>query len=197
MLGALAFFLMLESCTYRVTDFTVISTKNVPLTESGNGFKKSEKRVKGTDVAHSVLVFSGRPNMKEAIDKAIEKYPGAVGLVDGVVKYNTWTCFFYGQSKYIIEGSPLYPADSRVAKAQSYIDNIDSYPVQTQENKSVQIREKEQDETFIFYHEVKAGETLSSIAKQYGVTIANLVKWNKLNTNELSKGSKLKIYLSE
>lgn len=54
----------------------------------------------------------GFPNMKEAIDKAIEKYPGAIGLVDGVVKSKGWTAILYGQNSYVVEGTPLYEADA-------------------------------------------------------------------------------------
>jgi len=42
-------------------------------------------------------------------------------------------------------------------------------------------------------HEVKAGETLWSISKQYGVTVEDLLKWNNKEDNSLSLGEKLKI----
>lgn len=40
-------------------------------------------------------------------------------------------------------------------------------------------------------HEVKASETLYSISKLYNVEIANLKKWNKLRSNEISIGQLL------
>lgn len=98
---------MLSSCTHRLTDFTVISTKNYPI-ESLKAVKKAPNRVTGKDTKHIVLVPLGSPNLKEAIDRAIEQYPGAVGLADGVVKTKAWTVFLYGQSSYIVEGTPLY-----------------------------------------------------------------------------------------
>ena len=49
----------------------------------------------------------------------------------------------------------------------------------------------------LFYHEVKAGETLINIAKQYNVSVADIIKWNKLSSNEIVKGEKLKILISE
>lgn len=43
------------------------------------------------------------------------------------------------------------------------------------------------------YHTVKKGETLSKIAKKYGVTINNIKKWNKLKKNSIRRGQRLKI----
>lgn len=45
-----------------------------------------------------------------------------------------------------------------------------------------------------FYHLVKRGENLFSIATKYGTTIENIKEWNNLKSNKILKGSKLKIY---
>ena len=69
-------------CSQRVTDFTVISTKNVRVDgEEGD-------RVKGEDMKLNCLVNAGLafPDMKAAIDQAIEA-GGGDALVDGVVYY--------------------------------------------------------------------------------------------------------------
>ena len=42
-------------------------------------------------------------------------------------------------------------------------------------------------------HTVKKGETLSSISRKYGCTVSNLKKWNKLKSNNVKVGQKLKI----
>ena len=48
----------------------------------------------------------------------------------------------------------------------------------------------------VFYW-IKAGDTLSSIARKYGVTVYDICKWNGLNKNRtLSIGKRLKIYTS-
>ncbi len=45
------------------------------------------------------------------------------------------------------------------------------------------------------YHTVKKGETLSSIAEQHpGVTVAEIKKWNKLKSNKIAAGKKLKLF---
>ncbi|MDY4873391.1 MAG: hypothetical protein SO133_00765 [Alloprevotella sp.] len=108
-LWLLAVVLLMSSCTQRLIDFTIISSKNVPITDKGTEFQKATSRVKGVDSKWSVLFVPGIPNMKEAIDRAIEQYPGAVALTDGVVYQKSWTCFLLGQNKYIVEGTPLYP----------------------------------------------------------------------------------------
>lgn len=40
-------------------------------------------------------------------------------------------------------------------------------------------------------HRVKSGETLSSIASKYGVTVAQLKEWNNLKSNSINRGKKL------
>lgn len=172
----------LQGCTHRLTDFTVISTKNYPVDHSNVELKKAPERVKGVDRAHVILFIpTGIPNMKEAIDKAIEKYPGAVGLADGVVKKKEWWALLYGQNSYIVEGTPIYPKDLD----GDNLGNADD------------LKSAQSGNALLFYHEVKQGETLASVANQYSVTIGNIVKWNKLSSNELTVGEKLKIYVAE
>lgn len=99
---------LLTGCTNRLTDFTIISTKNVDISVIGRA-KRGSARIEGKDVAHIIIIIpTGVPNMKEAIDRAIESVPGAVALVDGVL-YQNWFYipYIYGQSAYIVEGTPL------------------------------------------------------------------------------------------
>ena len=42
-------------------------------------------------------------------------------------------------------------------------------------------------------HTVKKGETLSSISRKYGCSVANIKKWNNLKSNAVKVGQKLKI----
>lgn len=42
-------------------------------------------------------------------------------------------------------------------------------------------------------HKVKRGETLSGIAKKYGVSVSDLKKWNRLRKNSVPRGRNLKI----
>lgn len=75
--------LSLSSCSYRLVDFTVISSKNVSL-----DFDKSE----GKQVEGKKSYFLGLGwNIKDAMDKALESAgPEYDLLVDGVVKYTDY-----------------------------------------------------------------------------------------------------------
>lgn len=42
-------------------------------------------------------------------------------------------------------------------------------------------------------HKVQRGESLSAIAKKYGITVANLKQWNKLTSDHIQAGKQLKI----
>ena len=171
-IAALLCIASMTACSYRLTDFTVISTKNVPLGNRVAALNKADKRVKGIDRAHTVLFIPlGMPNMKEAIDKAIEQYPGAIGLADGVVKSKYWTALLYGQSSYIVEGTPIYEGDLKDA-------SIGNQPAES---------------GMLFFHEVKDGDTLASIAAAYNIKVADLIRWNQLNSTNITAGSRLKI----
>jgi len=75
--------LSLSSCSYRLVDFTVISSKNVNL-----NFDKSE----GKQVEGKKSYFLGFGwNIKDAMDRALESAgPEYDLLVDGVVKYTDY-----------------------------------------------------------------------------------------------------------
>ena len=44
------------------------------------------------------------------------------------------------------------------------------------------------------YHKIKNGETLSTIARKYGVTVNQLKSWNGLSGTRINAGKQLKIY---
>lgn len=166
-----------SSCTHRLTDFTVISTKNMPI---GSGYSsniaKADKRVEGKDGKLMILgIPLGTPNLKQAIDNAFESYPGAIGLADGVVKSTGWFALLVGKTGYKVEGTPIYEikdgGDNRLNGLQMSQSN----------------------EVMVFFHEVKSGESIADVAKNYGVTVADIIKWNNLTSTDLTKGTKLKV----
>lgn len=94
---------LLSGCVTRITDFTVISTKNVNVAFAA----KANTRVTGTDCVYVVLIPLGMPNLKEAIDRAIEGAgPQYDGLIDGVV-YHKNMSFLFGKVCYEVEGTPV------------------------------------------------------------------------------------------
>ena len=193
--------LLTSSCTHRLTDFTVISTKNVPVGQGVNTeFVKGNTRVTGKDLSHVVLFIPfGTPNMKDAIDRAIEATPGAIGLVDGVVKSNSWYALLYGQNAYIVEGTPLFASSDAVPGGNNANFNGTNQVQQSQQpyNQNNYRPASQNTSTLIFFHEVKQGETIGDIAKQYNVSAADIIKWNKLSDNNLVKGTKLTIQITE
>lgn len=99
---------ILCGCSYRVLDFTLISSKNVDLTRSAE-FVRGKSRVKGGDMIHWIIVFpTGMVDIKEAVDRAIERTPGCVALLDGVIYRKFWYIpYIYGQDAVVVEGLPL------------------------------------------------------------------------------------------
>ena len=93
--------LMVSGCTVRVADMTVGSTKkyNINSTEFIKG-----SRVTGEDTYPVILFPLGIPNMKTAIDKAIEKDGCAVGLSDLVISQLNHS-FLIGSIGYRAEGN--------------------------------------------------------------------------------------------
>jgi hypothetical protein len=93
---ALTTMLMMSSCTTRLVDFTVISSKNIAL-----NFDKSDgKRTEG----QSMNVFFIGVNIKDAIDDALQKAgPNYDMLVDGVLRSKQFP--FYGG--YVVEGTAI------------------------------------------------------------------------------------------
>ncbi|MDY6842652.1 MAG: hypothetical protein SVW57_00985 [Thermodesulfobacteriota bacterium] len=95
-------------CSQRLIDFTIISSKNIDLTQAAT-FQRSQSRVNGEDARHIIIFIpTGVPNAKEALDRAIESVPGAIALVDGVITHHWWYIpYIFGRSWYVVEGTPL------------------------------------------------------------------------------------------
>ena len=47
------------------------------------------------------------------------------------------------------------------------------------------------------YHTVRKGEVLGTIARKHGVTVAELKRWNKLRSDTIQIGAKLRVYADE
>jgi hypothetical protein len=97
----------LTGCVTRLVDFTIISTKNIDLAR-GADFKRASSRVQGEDIVSIIIIIpTGVPNIKTAVDKAIESVPGAVALLDGVLSQKAWSIIIFGQNGFVVEGTPL------------------------------------------------------------------------------------------
>lgn len=190
--------LLTISCTRRIVDFTVISSKNVPIGNNGIQMKKADSRVKGVDGKWIVLGFGGFPDMKEAIDDAIEQYPGAVALSDGVVRQKSWNVILFGKNKYIVEGTPVYTTNlSQDFYPQRFNDNNEQngyYDASAKEQEPIKAPDQTADKNVLrLEHIVKSGETLQYIANLYGISVKDIIILNNLTSNELYRGEKLLI----
>jgi hypothetical protein len=100
--------ILLSSCQTRITDFTIVSSKNIELSKF-DSYERGKDRVTGEDHMYIILVVptAGNITIKEAMDRAIESVPGCVALVDGVIYQEGLYVGLGGYSKYIVEGTPL------------------------------------------------------------------------------------------
>lgn len=95
-----------SGCTVRVADMTVGSTKNYNLNSAQ--FVKGS-RVTGEDNIPVILFPLGVPNLKTAMDKAIEKDRCAVGLSDVVISQLNHS-FIFGTYGARVEGNLIIDA---------------------------------------------------------------------------------------
>lgn len=112
---------LLTSCVSRLGAFTVISTKNIDWSRAAE-YQRSSKRVDGEDVCHIIIFIPTKMNItiEDAVDDALGKVPGAVALVDAVLRSKFFYIpYIYGQQAYIVEGSVLI--DPKLAA----IDNVE------------------------------------------------------------------------
>lgn len=100
-------------CTHRIGDFTVASTKNMDIKRSVHTVDSSVRKV-GRDTKHIIFFIpTGVPNMKEAMDEAIEQTPGAIALSDVTVKQGFWWIpYIYGQQYFEVEGNPIFESSN-------------------------------------------------------------------------------------
>lgn len=105
-LASLLAFMAVTGCTQRVLDFTVISSKQMEMRieDAGKG-----NRVEGKDgVYWFITIPLGTPNLKEAVDRAIESAgPGYDALIDGVIYAQNYWYIVTGYSGYKVVGTPI------------------------------------------------------------------------------------------
>ncbi len=75
-------------------------------------------------------------------------------------------------------------APAQESKAKEPVSASQSKPAKTEKAEKKEVRNPE-------YHKVQRGETLSSIASQYGVTVADLQDWNNMTNGNVMAGQTL------
>lgn len=145
--GLLFLAVFFSGCVSRLGSFTVVSTKNIEWNRASE-YVRSTNRTKGEDIAHIIIIIPTKGNVKieDAVDNAIEKVPGAVALVDAVIRSRTFYIpYIYGQAAYIVEGSALVDPKlvpvAELEKQNFYIGVAD-------ENGSVEVSKVTEDEYY-------------------------------------------------
>ena len=104
----LAAVLLTSGCTHNIGDFTILSSKCVDLSVIGSA-RRGQTKAHGEDIQHIIVIIpTAIPNLKQALDNAIECTPGAVALVDARLYFrHFYIPYIYGQNAYIVEGTSL------------------------------------------------------------------------------------------
>ncbi|SHN30107.1 LysM peptidoglycan-binding domain-containing protein [Gracilibacillus kekensis] len=84
----------------------------------------------------------------------------------------------------------IYPGNVFVVEKPSSNNNSGSSNSNSSSNSS---SDKKKNSSSSTVYTVKSGDTLSHIGQNYGVTVSNLKKWNKLNSDTIYIGQKLNI----
>ncbi len=116
--------IIFSSCTSRVIDYTLLSTKNVNF-EGTKYFMKAPESVNGKDTAVYIFVIpTSKLDIKEAINDAIEQVPGCVALADVVVYQRTIPLILINTTSYIVKGTPII--DKRLLRTPKRTASIPS-----------------------------------------------------------------------
>ena len=117
--GVLLASMLISGCSTRMIDFTVISSKNANIQGKSYG-----QRAEGKDCAGLLLgliPITGRfqPNMKEAVDRAIEAAgTGYDALIDGVIDQEILILMIYNQVCFVVEGTPINTKDTSTSSLE-------------------------------------------------------------------------------
>lgn len=101
---------LLSSCSHRVLDVTVLSTKNIDLNNVQGYSTNTNQRVTGDAYAHVFCFIPwGYPSAKEAADRAVEQSGSqCVGLTNATFTEKFWWIpLIYGRIYMEVEGDPI------------------------------------------------------------------------------------------
>ncbi len=92
-------------CERRLGDFTFLSSKNIDLSDLNMEAPEGAPIVEGEDSKPIIIIFGGGPpNLKEAVDRAIESGSGTA-LSDVSIYHNSWYIpWIVGENKFRVRG---------------------------------------------------------------------------------------------
>lgn len=87
-------------------------------------------------------------------------------------------------------GDPIYPGQTLTLWVDTYVPDA-GYREATKKKAKTEVKE----EAGLKIYEVQDNDTLASIARMFGVEVSSIKRWNKLASNTVRVGDKLKIYV--
>ena len=127
--------LSVTGCTIRMIDFTVISSKNMQLRIDP---QTKGPRTEGVDTAWSILFFIKRPELKEAVDRAIESAGSEYdALVDGVVYHQVVWFLLGSKTAYKVQGTPINTSLLQATLQKDEGNRLASQPVLYHSSKGI------------------------------------------------------------
>lgn len=154
MILAFSLAFILSSCSQRIIDFTLISTKNFDVTRMKE-YKVQKTRAMSEEKVHIILLYISKTTqqgqlIKQAIDNTIESIPGCVGLANGVVSVKQLYFVLYGSISIEVEGDPII--DPTIAS--NYVKGDKYFVVNIDENNAETVKEV----SSLDYNILKSGE---------------------------------------
>jgi hypothetical protein len=104
---------LLSGCSFKVADLGIVSTNRMNIETSKYRIDTTQKII-GRDSTSTIFVIPSRfrkwPSIDQAVENALIKSPGAVGISNVKVSFmDYYFPFIYGQTKYTVEGYPIFP----------------------------------------------------------------------------------------
>lgn len=102
-------FLLSTGCESKLGDFTLLSSKNVDLSNFSNSkAEQSSEQVVGEDCSHIIIFIpTGVPNMKMAVDRALESSNAYMLTNARLSEKFFYIPYIYGQDKFVVKGTPV------------------------------------------------------------------------------------------
>jgi membrane-bound lytic murein transglycosylase D len=133
---------------------------------------------------------SPHPKGTVPVTYQVKKNDSLLGIADlfncRVSDIRNWNSIPYTRTIKVGETLTIYVPEEQ----KDYYASLDK----STEISTKNIRNNSSEKSFLVYHRIKSGETLSRIASNYGVTTEQIIDWNDLSSNKIFVGRKLKIY---
>ncbi len=155
--------------------------------ESDSNSIQNDKTVTGNNGATIAVI----PADKAPVTYTVKKGESLLGIADlfnsRVSDIRNWNNIPYTRTINVGQKLIIYVP---VEKKEFYASLDNQTPVE----KSITKNNSTKTSASYIYHHIRRGENLFTIAKRFGVTIADLRDWNNLSENKIYAGQNLKIY---